>query len=214
MTENENGPSDAEKMREFQEERERAHYEGLEENVRRLKRGMGRLSFVLVLALILNGLTIFRPDLLGIKFGPEVSDLLRVRHLVLEDPSGVKRGEWLVDEEGNARFGLEDRRGKVRLSLSVLSGGSPGLSLIDDAGQRRAALALLPDGTTNLVLADGSGRHRAVLGLSPADATHLVFADAQGSIRVALGLDGTGVGTFMMPEEGAPEGEAPGEPEG
>jgi len=213
MTEHENGLSDAEKMREFQEERERAHYQILEENVRRLRRGMRGLTFGFVLVLGLYVVTIFRPDLLGIKFGPEVSELLRVRHLVLEDPSGVTRGEWRVDEEGNARFSLQDRRGKVRLSLSVLSGGSPGLSLIDDADQRRAALALLPDGTTNLVLADGSGRHRAVLGLSPADATHLVFADAQGSIRVALGLDGTGVGTFMIPEE-APEGEAPGDPEG
>ena len=84
MTETENGQSDAEKMREFQEERERAHYQGLEESVRRLRRGMWRLAFVLVLALTLNGLTIFRPDLLGIRFGPEVSDLLRVRHLTRE----------------------------------------------------------------------------------------------------------------------------------
>ena len=209
MTENEKVLSDAVKMREFQEEREKQRYKAFEEEAGRLRRQTRRLAWGLALALGLNAAIIFWPQLLGIDRGQGGSDVLRVQHLVLEDAAGVARGEWRVDDEGNSRLTLQDRQSRARLSLSVLSGGSPGLSLIDASGQRRAALALLPDETTTLVFADGKGIPRAVLGLNQADATHLVFADAQRSSRVALGLDGHGVGSFMVPEE-SPARTAPG----
>ena len=201
MTENDATVSDAEKMREFLEDRTRRRHEILEDETRRLRNGTRLLTLGLLLALGLNVLTIFWPNLLGMGQGADDSGIVHVRHLVLEDAGGTARGEWQVDEEGNSRFTLADRQGHTRLSLSVLSGGSPGLSLIDALGQKRAALGLLPDQTTNLVFADDKGMPRAVLGLNRSDATHLVFADANGSSQVALGLDGSGVGTFMVPEE-------------
>ena len=210
MTETETNGSDAERMREFQEERIRDRQEILEYEAGRLKNGIRLLSVGLFLALALNATTILWPHLLGIESGSEDSDVLRVRHLVLEDADGAPRGAWQVDDQGNARLTLQDRQGKTRLSMSVLSGGSPGLSLIDAGGQKRAALGLLPDQTTNLVFADGKGIPRAVLGLNQSEATHLVFADANGSSQVALGLDGSGVGTFMVPEE-VPAGDPTGD---
>lgn len=204
MTEKERIATDAEKMREFMEERTRRRYQVLEEDTRRLKNSGRWLKAGLLLALGLNVAFILEPRIIGLNGAGRTPDVTKVRHLVLEDETGATRGEWRVDTEGNARLSIQDQLGKVRLSLSVLKGGSPGLSLIDAEGQKRAALGLLPDETINLVFADHRGIPRAVLGLNRSEATHLVFADANGSSQVALGLDGNGVGSFMVPEEAPP----------
>jgi len=203
MTEKERIATDAEKMREFMEERARRRYQVLEEDTRRLKRDAKLLKVGILLILTLSVTVSARPQLLGLGRSGGV-ELITVRHLVLEDADGTPRGEWWVDDEGNARLALHDQHGQTRLSLSVLGTGSPGLSLIDAEGKKRAALGLLPDETTNLVFADQRGIPRAVLGLNRSQATHLVFADANGSSQVALGLDGNGVGSFLVPGEAPP----------
>lgn len=200
MTENNGGSLDTEKLLEM-ENRIRQRHRLLEEENGRLKARLRIVGIGLVVALVLNLATIFLPGVTGLPSRVHSSGTLRIHHVVLQDASGNRRGEWQVDGEGNARLTLLDRQSNPRLSLSVLSGGSPGMSLIDATGQRRVGLAFLPDESAYLTLADRSGVSRAVLGLEPSGATSLTFADGNASLRAALGLDPEGAGVLMIPEE-------------
>jgi hypothetical protein len=165
---------------------------------------LGLLAAVGTLAAIL-----VRPELVSTGGDGRVAGEIRARSLVLVDSDGLPRGQWTVDEEGNARLALLDERGRQRLSLSVLEGGFPGMSLINAQGQRRAAFGLLPDETTSLVFADAAGVPRAVLGLTRGEAANLVFADAAGVSRIGLALDGTGMGSALLPQDDGGESEGP-----
>lgn len=158
--------------------------------------GLGLLA---ALALLLAG--VVRPGFLSSGAQGRAAGEIRTRSLVLVDGDGLPRGQWTVDQEGNARLGMLDELGRQRLSLSVLEGGFPGMSLINAQGQRRAAFGLLPDETTSLVFADAAGVPRAVLGLTRGEAANLVFADAAGVSRIGLALDGTGLGSALLPED-------------
>ena len=146
----------------------------------------------------LLALALFAPDFI---VSAPTNDIVEAQSFRIVDADGMARGEWGIDEEGNARLSLLDERRQPRLNLTVLQSGSPGMALISDSGQRRAVLGLLPDETTTLVFADGGGIPRAVLGLTRADEANLVFADANGVTRMGMGLAGDGFGSVMMPED-------------
>jgi hypothetical protein len=201
MTDTKKEPSDLGKMSEMEEERFRRRLLAIEKETENLRARARILGIGLLVTLILGAVGAFSSGIFsGSDEAMEVG-VLTVQRVVLVDGQGVARGEWRVDDEGNARLGLLDRLERTRLSFSVLSGGSPGMSLVNSNGRRRAGLALLPDESTSLVFADGAGIPRAVLGLSVGDAAQLVFADAGGTTRMALGLDETGVGNMTLPEE-------------
>jgi hypothetical protein len=129
------------------------------------------------------------------------ASVIEASRVVLVGPDGEPRGEWFVDEDGNARLALLDQQAQERLLLTVRDGGFPGISLSNAEGQRRVALGLLPDETTSLVFADGGGIPRAVLGLTRGESANLVFADGDGVSRVGLGLNGNGIGSVMLPSD-------------
>jgi hypothetical protein len=183
------------------EERIRQRLLAVEREAAWLRSRVRLLGIGLLFTLALGAFGAFSQGLPGLSDRTRDLETLTAERIVLRDASGTPRGEWRVDEEGNARLGLLDRQGRTRLSLSVLSGGSPGMSLINQNGQRRAGLALLPDESTNMTFADGAGLPRVVLGLSTGDAAQLVFADGSGRPLVALGLDEAGFGTVVLPEE-------------
>jgi hypothetical protein len=188
------------------EEQLRRRILSLEREAEWLRARARLLGIGLLVTLILGAIGAFSQGIPGMGGNNGSFEMLTAEHVVLTDDQGQARGEWRLDEEGNARLGLLDRQGRTRLSLSVLSGGSPGLSLVNSNGRRRAALGLLPDESTSLVFADGAGVPRAVLGLSTGDAAQLVFADAGGVGRVALGLDEAGFGNILLPEDSVSEG--------
>ena len=190
---------------EMLEERMIARMASMEREARRL-RGRIRLTVVALLATVaLVGVLVYRPGLLRAP-GLGMAEV-RTASLVLVDGSGRNRGQWSVDEEGNARLTLLDAEGRTRLRLSVLEDGSPGMSLISEEGNTRAAFGLLPDQTTTLVFADAAGVARAVLGLTGDQAANLVFADGQGVSRVGLGVDAMGMGSALLPLEDLQESE-------
>lgn len=191
------------------DERLRARMVALEREVASV-RGRSRVLFLgLLVTLALLVVVAAFPDLIASTGVRAASESLEVRRLVLLGPEGRgRRGEWSVDEDGNARLSLMDQQGRPRLNLTVLGGGFPGISLANAEGQRRAVLGLLPDETTSLVFADHAGVTRAVVGLTQQNAANLVFADANGITRIGLGLDGNGVGSVMLPEEDSIEGDA------
>lgn len=183
------------------EERIRQRLLAVEREAAWLRSRVRLLGIGLLLTLGLGAAGAFSQGIPGLGGRNRTLATLTAQRIILTDASGTARGEWRVDEEGNARLGILDRQGRPRLSLSVLSGGSPGMTLINQNGQRRAGLALLPDESTNLTFADGAGIPRAVLGLTSGDAAQLVFQDAAGRPLVALGLDEAGFGTVILPEE-------------
>lgn len=201
MTDNTKDPSDLGIKSEMEEERLRHRLLAVEREAEWLRARIRFLGFGLVAALLLGAVGTFSHGLFGGWEEGMAVDQLTAKRILLTDAQGMARGEWRVDEEGNARLGLLDRQGRTRLSFSVLSSGSPGLSLVNANGRRRAGLALLPDESTSLVFADGTGAPRAVLGLSTGDAAQLVFADANSTPRVALGLDEMGVANVIIPED-------------
>ncbi|MDX1646598.1 MAG: hypothetical protein R3304_05605 [Longimicrobiales bacterium] len=127
--------------------------------------------------------------------------VVEATRLLLVNEEGKARGEWLIDDEGNARIVLKDQQQRDRMLLSVRTGGWPGIALVNEAGQRRVALGLLPDETTSLVFADGGGIPRAVLGLTGGESANLVLADREGVSRIGLGLDGSGMGSVLLPDQ-------------
>lgn len=155
----------------------------------------------LLITLILGAVGAFSQGIPWVQRGTRSLEVLTAQRIVLTDASGTARGEWRIDERGDARLGLLDRDGRTRLSLTVLSGGSPGLSLINSNGQRRAGLALLPDQRTSLTFADGDGTPRGILGSTGTGAATLVFADASGEAQVAVGLDESGRSIVMLPAD-------------
>jgi hypothetical protein len=203
MSDGDTRASDIGMVREI-EERVRTRILALEQDADRLQSRIRLLTIGLVIALALAAVVAVNPGLLAVRgfvTGPRV---VRAQQILLQDAEGKPRGDWSVDDQGNARFTLLDRQGRPRLSLAVLSGGFPGLSLINANGLRRAAFGLLPDETTSLVFADPDGVPRAVLGLTRGDAAHLVFADADGVSRVSLGVDGLGQESVILPEVSEP----------
>lgn len=173
----------------------------LEMEAKKLRSRIRLMGLGLLTALGLLAAILIRPELVSTNGQGRVAGELRTRSLVLVDTEGRSRGQWMVDEDGNARLGMLDEQGRQRLSMSVLEGGFPGMSLINAQGQRRAAFGLLPDETTSLVFADAAGVPRAVLGLTRGEAANLVFADAGGVSRIGLSLDGTGMGSALLPDE-------------
>lgn len=190
---------DEAKLREL-ERRLHARLRKVEEESRALRGRSRLLGLGLLTALALLAVMIVRPELASV-IRDDVADVIEARRVVLVDPAGSPRGEWAIDESGNARLSMLDRERRPRLTLTVLQGGYPGLSLANAAGQRKVALGLLPDETTSLVFADHAGIPRAVLGLTTGEAASLVFADADGVSRMGMGLDGSGVGTVMFPDD-------------
>jgi hypothetical protein len=193
--------SEAERLRELEEERFRQRLLAVEREAQRLKTTVRILGIGLVVTLALASAAAFTPHLLEMGGNEVRLDLLRVREIVLENDQGVARGRWLVDGAGNSRMSLLDRQGRPRLGLSVLTGGQPGLALMNANGKSRATLGINPDESATLVFSDGSEVARATLGLSRADDGHLIFADADRAVRVALGLQGSGVATVILPED-------------
>lgn len=187
-------------MREI-EARLRSRMNVLDNETRRLRSRVRMMGLALLAALGILAAILIRPELVSTNGQGRVAGEIRTRSLVLVDVDGRPRGQWTVDEEGNARLGMLDEQGRQRLSMSVLEGGFPGMSLINAQGQRRAAFGLLPDQTTSLVFADAAGVPRAVLGLTRGEAANLVFADAGGVSRIGLSLDGAGMGSALLPDD-------------
>jgi len=192
---------------EKQEERERQLMTRLlvmDREIRAL-RGRSRILGVgIVVALAAAVIPVLQPGLVS-SLNSRGNDVLETRGIVLVDREGATRGEWSVDEAGNASLAMFDRQRGQRLTLTVRSEGFPGLSLSNAAGERRVALGLLPDETTSLVFADGAGVPRTVLGLVRGDAASLVLADAQGVSRIGLGLNGQGLGSVILPDQAVEE---------
>ena len=206
MTDKTNGSPEMDRTVDMEEDRLRQRLLVAEREVEQLRSRTRLMGVGLLVALVLSGVALFSPGLFrGADPGTVEVEVLKAKHIVLQDAEGRPRGELRVDPEGNARISLLDRQERPRLSLSVLSGGFPGMSLINANGQRRAALGLLADESTSLVFADAGGVPRTVLGLSRGDAAHLVFADAEGVSRVALGLEASGLGSVLLPEDSQPE---------
>jgi hypothetical protein len=202
------GPDDAASnvLREI-EERVRSRLALVERQNERLQKQVRLLGLGLVVAAAVLALVAVAPDSLavvGLRQGDEVFEARGFR-LVASD--GVRRGEWWIDEDGRARLSMLDQQGRPRLNVTVLESGSPGISLVNSAGGNRVVLGVL-DETATLVFADNEGIPRAVLGLTREDAANLVFADADGITRLGLGLDGSGMGTVMLPDSAADEGDA------
>lgn len=184
----------------------RARFFALESEVRRLRKRANAMKAGLALAILLAAASWVVPGLLdsgALGFGGSGGDegVVEARRIVLLGEDGQPRGEWSVDEEGNASLVMLDVQQRERLELSVRTQGDPGLSLSNAVGQRRVALGLLADETTSLVFADAAGVPRAVLGLVRGDAANLLLADAQGVSRIGFGLDGRGVGSVILPED-------------
>lgn len=190
-------PADLTSMREI-ESRLRARTQAMQTDLARLRSQVRILGLGFGLSLSVLALLIFAPSVFG---PPALGDIVEARSFRIVDGSGITRGEWAVDDEGNARMSLLDQRSRPRLNMTVLGSGFPGVALINGEGQRRAVLGLLPDETTTLVFADGSGVPRAVLGLTRADEANLAFADAEGVTRLGMGLAGNGMGSVMMPQD-------------
>jgi hypothetical protein len=189
-------------MREI-EERVRSRLLALEREVAALRSRTRLLTIGTLVALILAATVAVNPDFLAVTGIHSGGEGLSVRSLTLLDGNDRPRGEWAVDDAGDARLSLFDRQGRRRMNLSVLSGGQPGMSLINSAGTSRAAFGLLPDESSSLVFADGAGIPRVVLGLTREEAAHLVFADGNGVSHMALGLDRDGVSSVVLPEASA-----------
>lgn len=199
MTQNGGDKTDIGMMREI-EERVRSRLLSLEREAEALRRRTRLLTVGFFLAIGLAFTVALNPDLLAVTGIHSGGEGLRVRSLVLLDDNDRPRGEWGVNEAGDARLSLFDRQGRRRLNISVLSGGHPGMSLINSAGQSRAAFGLLADESSSMVFADGAGIPRVVLGLTPEEAAHLVFADGNGVSHMALGLDRDGISSVILPE--------------
>lgn len=208
MTDNTKGQSNPGGLREA-EEQIRQRLLAMERENASLRARVRWLGLGVLATLLLGALATFGPGLPGFQGRSPTLEVLTAQRIVITDAAGVPRGEWRVDEEGDARIGLFDRQGGTRLSMAVLSGGSPGLSLINRNGQRRAALALLPDESTNLTFADGTGQPRVILGRTAENTAQLVFADGTGLPRIALGMDEDGAGNVILPPDtgSEPEGQ-------
>lgn len=183
------------------EARFRSRMNVLDKETRKLRSRVRLMGLALLAALGILAAILIRPELVSTNGQGRVAGEIRTRSLVIVDVDGRSRGQWTVDEEGNARLGMLDEQGRQRLSMSVLEGGFPGMSLINARGQRRAAFGLLPDETTSLVFADAAGVPRAVLGLTRGEAANLVFADAGGVSRIGLSLNGNGTGSALLPDD-------------
>lgn len=173
-------------------------FRATERRIRRLRLHCRILTFGMLSAIALAGAAWIRPA--AEHLGSGGSDTVEAQRIVLLGPNGIPRGEWSVDDDGNASLKLLDIEQRERLSFSVRGEGYPGLSLSNAEGERRVALGLLPDETTSLVFADGSGVPRAVMGLVRGDAANLLLADADGVSRIGFGLDGQGFGSVLLPD--------------
>lgn len=176
----------------------RDRFRAAERHIRRLQMRSRVLTVGMLGAFALAGAGWITPPAWA--SGAGESDTLEARRIVLVGPNGLPRGEWSVDQDGNASLTILDLQQRERLSFSVRGEGYPGLSLSNEAGERRVALGLLPDETTSLVFADGSGVPRAVLGLLRGDAANILLADADGVSRIGFGLDSQGLGSVLLPE--------------
>lgn len=199
-TENKSAPEN-EAAKDQLDPRLRMRFGAMEQEIRRLQARSRFLGTGMAMAIMVAAASWLVKPLFG-NTSPE-NTILEARGVVLVGPDGTPRGEWTVDDAGNASFGMFDRQERERLSISVRSEGYPGLSLSNEAGERRVALGLLPDETTTLVFADGQGVPRAVLGLVRGDAANLLLADSEGVSRIGFGLDSGGVGSVILPNESA-----------
>ncbi|HEY7798206.1 MAG TPA: hypothetical protein VIA80_05540 [Hyphomonadaceae bacterium] len=77
-------------------------------------------------AVVVVGLTTSRAQA-----APEPTDTLRTQRIELVDKSGQVRGQFFVEESGEAVFRMRDEKGQIRVKLGASARGS-GFILMDD----------------------------------------------------------------------------------
>ncbi|CAN0011845.1 unnamed protein product, partial [Phaeothamnion confervicola] len=77
-------------------------------------------------AVVLVGLTTTRAQA-----APEPTTTLRAERLELVDKTGQVRGQFLIEDNGEAVFRMRDQQGQIRVKLGASSRGS-GFILMDD----------------------------------------------------------------------------------
>ena len=105
-------------------------------------------------AVVLAGLTTTRAQA-----APEPAATVRTERIELLDKSGQVRGQFFVEENGEAVFRMRDEKGQIRVKLGA-SGRGAGFILMDDqtepAVQMLAGVSALTNKRdTNVTLRDG-----------------------------------------------------------
>ena len=106
-------------------------------------------------AVVITGLSINRAQA-----APGPSTPLRAERLELVDKTGQVRGQFFVEESGEAAFRMRDQQGQIRVKLGA-SGKGSGFILMDDqtepAVQMLAGVSALTNKRdTNVTLRDGA----------------------------------------------------------
>jgi hypothetical protein len=107
---------------------------------------------VVVASLTINGAT-------AAPQGANVSQTLRTERIELVDKTGTVRGQFFVEDSGEAVFRIRDEKGQIRVKLGA-SGRGSGFILMDDqtepAVQMLAGVSALTNKRdTNVTLRDG-----------------------------------------------------------
>ncbi len=105
-------------------------------------------------AVVITGFTATRAQA-----APQATDTIRTQRIELIDSKGQVRGQFFVEESGEAVFRMRDEQGQIRVKLGA-SGRGAGFILMDDhtepAVQMLAGLsALTNQRETNVTLRDG-----------------------------------------------------------
>ncbi|MDP3736985.1 MAG: hypothetical protein Q8R02_06325 [Hyphomonadaceae bacterium] len=106
-------------------------------------------------SVVLVGLTTTRAQA-----APEPTTTIRAERLELVDKTGQVRGQFFVEENGEAVFRMRDQQGQIRVKLGA-SGRGSGFILMDDqtepAVQMLAGVSALTNKRdTNVTLRDGA----------------------------------------------------------
>ena len=122
---------------------------------------------VVNLALLVILLTQRGPAMAQSTSPQEDVSVLRVRGLELVDAAGKVRGQFTVEDDGEAVFRIRDASGAIRVKLGAGSGGS-GLLLLDETTEpgvqiiaRRVAAGERKT-TTSVNLTGAGGQRRAI----------------------------------------------------
>lgn len=105
-------------------------------------------------AVVIAGLTTMRAQA-----APEPTDTVRTQRIELIDKTGQVRGQFFVEDSGEAVFRMRDEQGQIRVKLGA-SGRGAGFILMDDqtepAVQMLAGVSSLTNKRdTNVTLRDG-----------------------------------------------------------
>jgi hypothetical protein len=95
---------------------------------------------------------------------PETSDTIRTQRIELVDAAGQVRGQFFVEESGEAVFRMRDENGQIRVKLGA-SGRGSGFILMDDqtepAVQMLAGVSTLTNARdTSVTLRDGGASRK------------------------------------------------------